>query len=211
MKLEYYECCIEDLINYGFAYQNDYYQFKKELHHKDLYVIVTYKSNCLTADVYDSNFDDKYVPYYISTVKGKYSIEIKEEIDCLLHDIVKECFQNVRVRDQVIQYAQKQYETIIDRPWEKYPDHIVLRNNKQKWYALFTTIPCSSLGGEKEEEVDVINLKNTPQKIEKLINYQLYFPAYHMNKKHWITVVLNQDTDMKTLYKLIEESYSLVK
>ena len=211
MKLEYYECCIDDLINYGFIYQNECYQLKKELNHKDVYVVVTYTQKRLKTDVYDMDFHEKYIPYYINTVKGQYVSEIKKEIDDLLQDIIKCCFQNVRVRDQVIEYVKEHYETIIDRPWEKYPDHIVLRNPKQKWYALLTTIPYTSLGIEKEGVLDVINLKNTPEKIEQYIDNQFYFPAYHMNKKYWITIILNKDTDMKTLYEFIEESYSLVK
>ena len=211
MKLEHYECCIEDLINYGFVYQNECYQFKKELQNKGIYVVVTYTPKQLETDVYDTDFHEKYIPYYINTIKGKYISEVKEEIDHLLQDIVKQCFQNVRVRDQVIAYAKEHYETIVDRPWEQYPDHIVLRNRKQKWYALLTTVPYSSLGIEKEGELDVINLKNIPQKIEKFIDNQFYFPAYHMNKKYWITVILNKETDIKILYELINESYSLVK
>ena len=56
-----------------------------------------------------------------------------------------------------------------------------------------------------------VNLKCDPEKcIELRERYQGIIPGFHMNKKHWNTVLLNSDVDQKLFIKLIDESYQLV-
>ncbi len=56
-----------------------------------------------------------------------------------------------------------------------------------------------------------INLKCDPEKaIELREQFAGISPGYHMNKKHWITVRLNEDVSDTLLQELINESYALV-
>jgi predicted DNA-binding protein (MmcQ/YjbR family) len=58
---------------------------------------------------------------------------------------------------------------------------------------------------------DSLNLKCDPEKaIELRETYQGVQPGYHMNKKHWNTVLLNEDVSDKLLLELIDHSYELV-
>ena len=61
-----------------------------------------------------------------------------------------------------------------------------------------------------EDKVWCVNLKAAPDEIPSLINAKSIFPAYHMNKKHWITVALTAVTDFEKLCTLTEQSFSLV-
>lgn len=61
------------------------------------------------------------------------------------------------------------------------------------------------------EKFESINLKCAPEQAEILReNYIAVQPGYHMNKKHWNTVKLNEDVNDKLLQKLIDDSYHLV-
>ena len=62
----------------------------------------------------------------------------------------------------------------------------------------------------KEGKVDILNVKNTPEKINTLIDHIHYFPAYHMNKKHWISILLDRTVQITQVEKLLDESYQLV-
>ncbi len=62
---------------------------------------------------------------------------------------------------------------------------------------------------KKEGNVDILNIKNKPEIIEKLIDNKTYFPAYHMNKKHWITILLDNNTNIELIKMLIDDSYEL--
>ena len=55
------------------------------------------------------------------------------------------------------------------------------------------------------------NLHNNQEEIEKLKDNKKYFPAYHMNKKHWCTICLDGTVELKEIYKLIDISYELAK
>jgi predicted DNA-binding protein (MmcQ/YjbR family) len=58
---------------------------------------------------------------------------------------------------------------------------------------------------------DSLNLKCDPEKaIELRETYQGVQPGYHMNKKHWNTILLNEDVSDKLLLELIDHSYELV-
>lgn len=72
-------------------------------------------------------------------------------------------------------------------------------------------ISIERLGIKEDALVDAMNLKNKALKVQKLIDNKTIFPAYHMNKKYWFTILLNKETDMNLLKELIDESYQLVE
>jgi len=56
-----------------------------------------------------------------------------------------------------------------------------------------------------------INLKCAPDRAEELRErYEAINPGYHMNKKHWNTIILEEDVNGKLLANLIDHSYELV-
>ncbi|WP_299674111.1 MmcQ/YjbR family DNA-binding protein [uncultured Tenacibaculum sp.] len=62
---------------------------------------------------------------------------------------------------------------------------------------------------EKGEEK--INLKCDPEKSEELRSeYEGINPGFHMNKKHWNTITINQDVPDELVFELIDHSYDLV-
>ena len=63
---------------------------------------------------------------------------------------------------------------------------------------------------EKGEES--INLKCNPEKSEELRGeYEGIYPGFHMSKKHWNTVVINNyDVSDTLVFELVNHSYELV-
>jgi predicted DNA-binding protein (MmcQ/YjbR family) len=66
------------------------------------------------------------------------------------------------------------------------------------------------LGFENDEKLFVVNLKADKERISEIIDRKSIFPAYHMNKKHWITVLLTGVTDFDQLCALTRRSFELV-
>ncbi len=61
-----------------------------------------------------------------------------------------------------------------------------------------------------DEELRV-NLKCEPGKaIELRENYSYVIPGYHMNKKHWNTILITEESNDKLIYSWIDDSYDLV-
>lgn len=73
-----------------------------------------------------------------------------------------------------------------------------------RMFALLTQVP-------KISSHPLINLKATPSEVPLLIrDHDLLMPGWHMNKKHWISVVLAPEIDLDLARDLIEESYDHV-
>ena len=62
----------------------------------------------------------------------------------------------------------------------------------------------------RTEPMEIVNLKCEPDLIFTLIRESEIYPAYHMNKTYWFTILLDQKLSWKQLQKLIDESYRLV-
>lgn len=114
-------------------------------------------------------------------------------------------------RNDVLSYVKKKYGTEPDFPWFKYPQYAVLRHRTgKKWYGLLMTIPKAKLKIAGDGNVDIINLKcDAP--LASLFKENGIFPAYHMNKKHWISVVLDEKSPKDNIYSLIDLSFDLTK
>jgi predicted DNA-binding protein (MmcQ/YjbR family) len=56
-----------------------------------------------------------------------------------------------------------------------------------------------------------VNLKQAPEKSEELrAHYNGIKEGYHMNKKHWNSVYIDEDVPNQLIYQQIEDSYKLV-
>lgn len=113
-------------------------------------------------------------------------------------------------RRDICAYAQENYQTLPDNPWSKHPHYTVLRHSRsRKWYGLLMNIPCSKIGMEGENTVDILNLKTDRAMQTMLRNSKGISPAYHMNKEHWISIVLDGSVSDDEIYFLIDTSFRL--
>ena len=114
-------------------------------------------------------------------------------------------------REKLLKYVNKKYQTIPEKPWVYSPKNEVLRHNdSKKWYGIIMEISADRLGFNSKKKIDVLNVKNTPEFIDFLLsNKEKVYPAYHMNKKHWITVILDGSIEDEKIYNLIETSFNM--
>lgn len=115
-------------------------------------------------------------------------------------------------RADILKYADETYQTKPEHLWEKYPDHEVLRHSRnKKWYAIIMDIPRNKIGLEGEELIDILDVKCDPDMIALLSPQKGFCEAYHMNKRHWITVLLNGTVPDQEIFHLLDISYELTK
>ncbi len=115
-------------------------------------------------------------------------------------------------RTELEAYILETYSAEDDRPWVEYPMHQVFRHPaNKKWFALAMTITRDKLGLEGEGFIDAVNLKCDPLLVDAMRQEPGFFPAYHMNKTHWITVALDGSADDEKLRFVLERSFDLTK
>ena len=95
-------------------------------------------------------------------------------------------------------------------PWTKYPFFSVFRHaSNNKWFAVIMTIDKSKLGVNEDGQIDVVNLKCDANIVPSIWEQKGIFPAYHMNKEHWLTVALDGSATDNNLKFLIALSFDL--
>lgn len=195
----------DSLIKYGFKSIGNDYCYETDLNeHFKMSIILN--SRHFKVLVCDSKTDEEYLPFRVETINGSYVQKIRDMVNDKVDDILEKCFTKSKLLDEVLEYTRIKYGTIPDKPFGD--DSLVLRVNN-KWYALIMQIDKKKLG-DYQGKCLIMNLKIDKDKIPHIIDNINIFTCYHMNKKYWITVVIDNNLDMNYLYELIDESYGLV-
>ena len=105
------------------------------------------------------------------------------------------------------------YNVRADYPFEEdFVTGIFRHEGNRKWFAIAMKIPKNKLGLSGDEVIDVVNFKCAPEVIESIVGVEGgIFPAYHMNKTHWITVALDGSCDEETVSWLLDASFELTR
>ena len=136
---------------------------------------------------------------------------MREEYQEILEDIASKCFiivpflssQANRLADQI----KKKYQDNPEFIFKKDPNYGVFRNpHTHKWYALIMNIDGSKLCNIKKE-IEIINVKLDDELIPSLLQEDGFYPAYHMSKKNWISIILNDTLSDDEIMKYIIESH----
>ena len=112
---------------------------------------------------------------------------------------------------RVVAHIQQRYGAEPEFLWSRSPNNAALRHNgTRKWFAaLLLDLPYQTLGLSLPGTVDVINLKCDPKLIGSLLDGRRYLPGYHMNKEHWISLLLDGSIPPEDIVPLIELSFDL--
>ncbi len=114
------------------------------------------------------------------------------------------------MRQKITDYIKNQYGVEPDYPWADDDTSAVFRHpSNRKWFALIMDLKRSTLGLEGDEIISAMNLKIDDVVLhETIVNEPGIMPAYHMNKRHWVTVLLDGSVADEQLFELLEISFS---
>ena len=115
-------------------------------------------------------------------------------------------------KKELFAYIEREYGVTPDYPWLDSPEGAVFRHaDNRKWFALSMPIPRRYAYPGQDGEVDAVNLKCDPVLSGMLRGEPGVFPAWHMSKVHWITVLLDDSADEDRLRFLLHQSFELTK
>ena len=115
-------------------------------------------------------------------------------------------------RQEFASYIEDYYGIKYDCPFEDDLDTWVFRHpDNKKWFALVMTVKKCKLGLKNDGFIDVVNLKCAPEIMDDLWRESGIFPAYHMSKKLWLTLALDNSCCEETLKWVTSISYDLTK
>ncbi len=205
------------LKDYGF--KKVYNSFMLEILFKDnLFkaVISINSDGNISGIVYDLENNDEFLPMRVGNNQGKFVGEVRDEYENLLENIRDNCFsqkyyifpQSNRITNLIIQ----KYGNAPEFLWKTTPGTGVFRNPEtKKWYLLVTDIDRNKIQKNKKGLVEIALIKQSCENVEKRLKQEHIYPGWHMNKKYWITVILDESLSDNEIMELIEESHSFTE
>ena len=114
-------------------------------------------------------------------------------------------------KQQFFEYCLDTYGTSPDYPFDEDFETAVLRHaDNRKWFALVMRVSRRKFGMDSDEVIDVVNLKLPAEMFGSFGAADGVHPAYHMNKLHWISVLLPDAPDDVVRF-LVKVSFEATK
>ena len=205
----------DKLLKYGFIFDGIKYSYHTDIldGQMSLSVFVNGDGN-ISTQVIDLETQDAYTLFLVEDAVGSFVGEVRQEYERVITDIADKCCYvqvfKIKYSQAVIKYVRDKYCDELEFLWEKFDDNAIWRRkDNKKWYGALLTVQKCKLGLDGEEKIEIIDLRMSPQEVERVIDGKRYFSAYHMNKKSWITICLDGSLELEEIYKRIDESYAL--
>ena len=114
-------------------------------------------------------------------------------------------------KQSFIEYCLNTYSTSPDYPFDEDFETAVFRHtDNRKWYAIVMRVSRRKFGFDSDEVIDVVNLKLPTEMFGSFGVSDGVYPAYHMNKLHWISVLL-PDAPEDVVKFLVNASFEATK
>ncbi len=165
----------------------------------------------ISGTVFETATEDEFLPLRVENMEG-FAGEVRAEYQKILENIKADCCRiNYFVHSQSNRLTQAIFATYGDKPvfpWDNDDAGVFKNPHNSKWYALIMSIDRSKLDKKLSGEVEVVNIKLDEAKIPELHRQNGFYPAYHMNKKNWITITLDDTVPDDILLALVAESHA---
>ena len=206
---------VSRLEKYGFKRQGNVYQYSQNFMNDSFRADLTVDSRgVVSGRVYDLLMEEEYTNIRLQNKAFPFVQQVKTEYQKILNDIKNCCFDSdyflFGQANRLAQYVVDRYGDVPEFLWKRYPGYGVFRNpDNRKWYAVMMNIDGARFGLETGE-LEMLNVKVDEQMIPDLMTKEGFYEAYHMNKKHWITIVLDDTLEDEQVIQLLDHSYRLV-
>ena len=197
---------------YGFLEKQGVWTYSSTILQGDFLMKITVEDSDLTFQVFDQETGELYPQVHMESMRGTFVGTVREACLEVLYSIRKACFEVQEFlcpqTKRIMALVQEKYGNQLEYLWEKSPDTAVLRHeDNQKWYAILMRIPWDRLDKGREGLVEAVNLKH--DQVADLLSQNGIYPAFHMNKRYWISLPLDDSLTDEKVLELFERSWFL--
>ena len=197
---------------YGFLEKQGVWTYSSTILQGDFLMKITVEDSDLTFQVFDQETGELYPQVHMESMRGTFVGRVREACLEVLYDIRKACFDVQEFlcpqTKRIMALVREKYGNQLEYLWEKSPDTAVLRHeDNQKWYAILMRIPWDRLDKGRDGLVESVNLKH--DQVADLLSQNGIYPAFHMNKRYWISLPLDDTLTDEKVLELFERSWFL--
>ena len=204
----------EKLIKYGFKKEKDGYYYKKNIMNNTFEVIVKIDfDGIVSGKIIDKEFDEEYKNFRIEEVNGDFVGKVRDEYKRILKDIKAKCSEDKLFiypqSNRIAKLINEKYNVLPEFLWKKFPNYGVFRNEKSnKWFGIIMNIKRNKIVGDDDIEIETLNIK-LDNFISEYENEEGIYKSFHLNKKNWVSIILDDTLEDKKIMELIDISYKL--
>lgn len=205
----------DKLLEFGFSRQKESLVYQSFIVDQQFSVkVIVDRSGKVETEVVEVATGEPYALIFVETATGSFVGQVREEFENLLQKICDNCFEKVIFRSaqakRLIEFVSKHFRDELEFLWPKFCNNAICRRKDTgKWYALFVALPKEKLGIKSKEIIDILNVRISPQEVASVVDNKRYFPAYHMNKKSWVTIILDDSVDFNEIVERVKQSFNL--
>ncbi|KXT83839.1 hypothetical protein STRDD11_01261 [Streptococcus sp. DD11] len=216
---EKYKADRERLLAYGFEQDGSSCRYRQEIMDGDFELLLIWQQTSLDYQVFDLETGDEYRQVKMESMTGEFVGQVREACQQALLEIRRQCFieigflyeQSQRLRDYVAETYQGQLEYLWEKSDRKSRTHagVFRHQDSKKWYGAFLTTDWSKFEKDRSGSIEVLNVKNN--QVAELTRQAGIYPAFHMNKKYWLSLPLDGTLSDRQIFDLLDTSFELTK
>jgi predicted DNA-binding protein (MmcQ/YjbR family) len=204
------------LVEYGFLKDDTGYRYTTDMLANEFRTeIVISPDGLVSGKVYENQTGEEYHNIRIEEMNGAFVNTVREAYRQVLQDIRKKCYIDdyfsTAQANRMTKYIMKQYDVQPEFLWKRFVGYGVFRNpHNRKWFGIIMHIDRNKIT-PGEGKVDVLDIRIDARSKESLMTETGIYAAYHMNKKNWISIILDEGLSDERILHLIDESYTIVQ
>lgn len=201
----------EQLLEFGFREVGDGFRYETDILDGQFRMTVFAADREVAAGLVDRDSGEDYVLHQVPGAAGTFVGAVREAHEAVLREIAAHCFVPDVFRSDctktLLEYVRKTYGDELEYPWPKTLENAVLRRQDTgKWYGALLIVSRRKLGLDSDEPVEILDLRIPTEEVESTVDGIGYFPGFHMNKRHWYTILLDGTVPPEEIFPQIDRS-----
>lgn len=216
---EKYQANPEKLQVFGFEKIGEEFVYSQEIMNGDFLLQLKLQGDKMDYQVFDQETDDEYVQVKMEAMTGEFVGQVREACQEIFLMIRANCFEEVgflyEQSSRLQDYVAKTYGGRLEYLWENSSKNgnlhagVFRHQDTKKWYGIFMTIDWSKFENGKTGQIEVLNVKNN--QVADLLKKAGIYPEFHMNKKYWLSLPLDDTLTDTELFSLLDKSFELTQ
>ena len=202
----------EKLLFYGFEPDGHTLVYEKPLPEDNFKICLRFNGE-ITGKILDMVTGEEYTNFRAEHSTG-YGAEVRQKYAALLEDIRNRCCRNQYFRSEqgrrINDYIFEKYHSVPEFLWPSIPSYAAFRKQgSKKWYAVIGSVPRRKVdsASSSNSDVEVINVKVDSVEIKEFLSIGGYYPAFHMNKKCWVSIILDDTLTDEEIQERVNDSF----